>query len=39
MVTRLLNQESKALQQRIASLASETHVLSGKVNRIAQEIL
>jgi hypothetical protein len=38
MVIRLLNQESKALQQRIASLASETHVLSGKVNQVAKEI-
>jgi hypothetical protein len=37
MVTRMLNQESKALQQRIANLASETHVLSGKVKRITRK--
>lgn len=31
MVTRQLSQESKALQERITSLAKDTHVLSGKV--------
>jgi hypothetical protein len=31
MVTKQLNQESKALQGRISSLANETNVLSGKV--------
>ncbi|RMZ69805.1 hypothetical protein GMOD_00008717 [Pyrenophora seminiperda CCB06] len=30
MVTKLLSQESKALQERIASLARETHVIAGK---------
>lgn len=34
MITRMLNQESKLLQQRITDLAVETNVLSGKV-RIA----
>ncbi|KAF1937858.1 DUF1917-domain-containing protein [Clathrospora elynae] len=30
MVTKLLNQESKALQQRIVDVAMDTHVISGK---------
>ncbi len=35
MVTRQLQQESKILQERIASLAKETHVLSGKASSIS----
>ena len=34
MVNRQLNQESKVLQERITSLAKETHVLTGKVNLV-----
>lgn len=30
-VTKKLSQESKSLQERIASLARDTHVLSGKI--------
>jgi hypothetical protein len=36
MVTKQLHQESKALQERITSLAKDTHVLSGKVPSISQ---
>jgi hypothetical protein len=37
VMNKQLNQESKALQQRIADLAKETHVLSGKASFVTLE--